>query len=433
MYKELFLLAFVSSVMMTSTVDSTSVVCDELLRIFDDKTSRKGTLGRIRNAINRACTALDLLRHGINPLDLIRGNDDEVTKRTRRTKKPVTEATTTAAATSTTIAPAADQSMIASSTVSPLELILKHPQVNIIFTNSSDGATNLRQSKVHSRDPTGALETRVAVDAPRHLLPLDFNPHDLKRPYPAVYEVRTKFVCEQQPHNPGVYADMSLGCKVFHLCAATDPYHNRTSFYCPDTLLFNQEMLRCDYPKNVNCHESYKSFQINENFNKKFDIKYVILGPQDEGISKEPIRCGQCYNYFDENFECCMCDDVSISDKDLLKDYDMVTKFEESAMSIYEYSNELGTVHFVTPDNISLTGSMTPPLLFKVPMIDPDMVTRKFSQCYKYCLVCGERFLFKNDFETHSSICNKINWSTSTKSDSTTSKSKDNFKTCHIL
>lgn len=296
MYKEIFLVAFVSCVMLSATVESTPIVCDELLRIFDDKSSRRGTLGRIRNAINRACTALDLLRHGINPLDLI--TNDE-TKKPRRGKKVTTDATTTSTAApgtssaasandvktilrdqSSTTAGSTSTSVAVTSSMSPLEVILKNPQVNIILTNHSanDLSGYYTKDSVERAPYNGQLETRVAVDSPRHLLPLDFNPHDLKRPYPAVYEVRTKFSCDKQPHNPGVYADMSLGCKVFHLCASTDPYHNRTSFYCPDSLLFNQEMLRCDYAKNVNCHESYKHFIINESFNKKFDIKYVVLG-----------------------------------------------------------------------------------------------------------------------------------------------------------
>lgn len=152
--------------------------------------------------------------------------DDPVTKRTRRTKKTTTTTppTTTTTTTQTPINP--DQFAFGSAggagglgSATPLEVILRHPQVNIIIGNHSNDIDALRTASVHSRVPTKTsnnkkFDTRVAVDAPRHLMPLDFNPHELKRPYPAVYEVKTKFACDAQPHNPGVYADMSLGCKV---------------------------------------------------------------------------------------------------------------------------------------------------------------------------------------------------------------------------
>lgn len=73
----------------------------------------------------------------------------------------------------------------------------------------------------------------------------------------------TKFACELEPFSNGIYADVHLGCRVFHICMNK----NRTSYLCPSGTLFSQKELKCDLQKDVECAASSDYYvKSNENY-----------------------------------------------------------------------------------------------------------------------------------------------------------------------
>lgn len=74
----------------------------------------------------------------------------------------------------------------------------------------------------------------------------------------------TKFSCDGLPHNPGMYADESTGCQVYHLCYQG----RRESFLCGIGTVFNQAIMNCDFWHSVDCSKSSQYYQLNADFGK---------------------------------------------------------------------------------------------------------------------------------------------------------------------
>lgn len=60
--------------------------------------------------------------------------------------------------------------------------------------------------------------------------------------------------------NTGYYADVSLGCQVYHMC---DGLGRKFSYQCPNATLFQQRMLICDHWYMVNCSKSEDDYSAN--------------------------------------------------------------------------------------------------------------------------------------------------------------------------
>lgn len=83
-------------------------------------------------------------------------------------------------------------------------------------------------------------------------------------PEPPAVVPQTSFSCEGKPYNPGMYADMEVGCTVYHMC-----FNGRKeSFLCGTGTVFNQEILSCDHPVNVDCSASPSFYVANEELGK---------------------------------------------------------------------------------------------------------------------------------------------------------------------
>lgn len=83
--------------------------------------------------------------------------------------------------------------------------------------------------------------------------------------YPAYTTIpNTQFSCEQVPFDPGMYADESTGCQVYHLCYQG----RRESFLCGVGTIFNQAILNCDFWYSVDCSKSSQYYQLNADFGK---------------------------------------------------------------------------------------------------------------------------------------------------------------------
>jgi hypothetical protein len=90
------------------------------------------------------------------------------------------------------------------------------------------------------------------------------NTLDPSVPEPPSQIPETSFSCEGKPYDPGMYADEETGCRVFHMC-----YMGRKdSYICGTGTVFNQEILSCDYPDNVDCAASASFYAANTEFGK---------------------------------------------------------------------------------------------------------------------------------------------------------------------
>lgn len=81
------------------------------------------------------------------------------------------------------------------------------------------------------------------------------------------------FSCEGRIY--GYYADVSNGCKIFHVCVPVLNEQGEStqpslifSFFCNNGTIFNQEALVCDYADSVDCTTAENYYSINEEFGK---------------------------------------------------------------------------------------------------------------------------------------------------------------------
>ncbi|KAF2353736.1 Chitin binding domain [Trinorchestia longiramus] len=86
-------------------------------------------------------------------------------------------------------------------------------------------------------------------------------PGEAGRDYPILSQVPdTDFQCEAQQH-PGLYADTSAQCQVFHICQESGRHD---SFLCPNGTVFNQQYFVCDWWYNFSCDSAASFFGLNE-------------------------------------------------------------------------------------------------------------------------------------------------------------------------
>ncbi|XP_049807132.1 uncharacterized protein LOC126249521 isoform X2 [Schistocerca nitens] len=86
----------------------------------------------------------------------------------------------------------------------------------------------------------------------------------------------TSFYCGDQKHFPGLYADEDLGCMVFHVCAFTDDGLIMKSFLCPESTLFDQNILKCNWWFYVDCRASSKLYDSNIPISKSYQLMKAL-------------------------------------------------------------------------------------------------------------------------------------------------------------
>lgn len=117
------------------------------------------------------------------------------------------------------------------------------------FKNSFVKETSSSQQQSTDAEPTiyGAVEGVPGVDFPGFTtIP------------------NTQFSCEGRPFEPGMYADESTGCQVYHLCYSG----RRESFLCGIGTVFNQAIMNCDFWHSVDCSKSSEFYHLNSEFGK---------------------------------------------------------------------------------------------------------------------------------------------------------------------
>lgn len=125
---------------------------------------------------------------------------------------------------------------------------------------------NLDSNTVADTDhvPSFAAKMFVVREAPEEFHPPGYEAPKTSPQIEQRVEVpRTKFFCEEQKYLPGIYADIQLGCKVFHLCLPAAMGNSMTSFMCPNMTLFDQSIMQCNYWYHVNCEGSETHYDAN--------------------------------------------------------------------------------------------------------------------------------------------------------------------------
>ncbi|XP_062716030.1 uncharacterized protein LOC109425466 isoform X2 [Aedes albopictus] len=108
----------------------------------------------------------------------------------------------------------------------------------------------------------------------------------------------TTFNCGEQKHFPGLYGDEDLGCMVFHVCALTDDGLIMKSFLCPESTLFDQTILKCNWWFYVDCKNSKGLYDSNLPVSKSYQLMKALSffssnykNPQNvDGVDVEALK-----------------------------------------------------------------------------------------------------------------------------------------------
>ncbi|XP_028899560.2 uncharacterized protein LOC105217791 isoform X2 [Zeugodacus cucurbitae] len=119
-----------------------------------------------------------------------------------------------------------------------------------------------------------AFESKMSkvMNAPREYYPVGYDKNFDDNFKSKVDLPPTSFSCGKQKHFPGLYADTDLGCMVFHVCALTDDGLVRKSFLCPESTLFDQTILKCNWWFYVDCSASKSVYDSNIPISKSYQL-----------------------------------------------------------------------------------------------------------------------------------------------------------------
>jgi len=114
------------------------------------------------------------------------------------------------------------------------------------------------------------------MNAPREYYPVGYDKNFDDNFASRVELPETSFYCGDQKHFPGLYADEDLGCMVFHVCALTDEGLIMKSFLCPESTLFDQTILKCNWWFYVDCKNSKKLYDSNIPISKSYQLMKAL-------------------------------------------------------------------------------------------------------------------------------------------------------------
>ncbi|CAH0677471.1 unnamed protein product [Spodoptera exigua] len=157
-------------------------------------------------------------------------------------------------------------------------------------TTSSTTSTTTEQPFVFQQEPEPEILTAAIPQKPPKRTPISGKVMNAPREYyPVGYEKNfddhfqskvdlpeTNFHCGDQKYFPGLYGDESLGCMVFHVCALTDDGLVMKSFLCPESTLFDQTILKCNWWFYVDCKNTKKLYDTNIPVSKSYQLMKAL-------------------------------------------------------------------------------------------------------------------------------------------------------------
>ncbi|KAG6795350.1 hypothetical protein HZU73_09342 [Apis mellifera caucasica] len=138
---------------------------------------------------------------------------------------------------------------------------------------STTSTTTTTMSPHKNKYNSGA--TKV-MNAPREYYPMGYDKNFDDNFASRVDLPDTSFYCGDQKHFPGLYADEDLGCMVFHVCALTDDGLIMKSFLCPESTLFDQTILKCNWWFYVDCKASRSLYDSNIPISKSYQLMKAL-------------------------------------------------------------------------------------------------------------------------------------------------------------
>ncbi|XP_011707842.1 PREDICTED: transcription activator MSS11-like isoform X2 [Wasmannia auropunctata] len=138
---------------------------------------------------------------------------------------------------------------------------------------STSTTTTSTLSPVKTKYNSGV--TKV-MNAPREYYPVGYDKNFDDNFASRVDLPDTSFYCGDQKHFPGLYADEDLGCMVFHVCALTDDGLIMKSFLCPESTLFDQTILKCNWWFYVDCKSSKNLYDSNIPISKSYQLMKAL-------------------------------------------------------------------------------------------------------------------------------------------------------------
>ncbi|XP_050681502.1 uncharacterized protein LOC126976923 isoform X2 [Leptidea sinapis] len=122
------------------------------------------------------------------------------------------------------------------------------------------------------RNPTSGK----VMNAPREYYPVGYEKNFDDHFQSKVDLPETNFHCGDQKYFPGLYGDENLGCMVFHVCALTDDGLVMKSFLCPESTLFDQTILKCNWWFYVDCKNTAKLYDTNIPVSKSYQLMKAL-------------------------------------------------------------------------------------------------------------------------------------------------------------
>ncbi|XP_069687316.1 probable serine/threonine-protein kinase dyrk2 isoform X2 [Periplaneta americana] len=153
--------------------------------------------------------------------------------------------------------------------------LLQQQQAASTSTSTTTTTTTKRPSASPIKKYPLAAPSKV-MNAPKEYYPVGYDKNFDDNFVSRVELPDTTFYCGNQKHFPGLYADEDLGCMVFHVCAFTDDGLIMKSFLCPESTLFDQTILKCNWWFYVDCKASKKLYDSNIPISKSYQLMKAL-------------------------------------------------------------------------------------------------------------------------------------------------------------
>lgn len=88
---------------------------------------------------------------------------------------------------------------------------------------------------------------------------------------PRMTDIPTDVAFSCEGRLPGYYADVAYDCQLYHMC----DIQGRSSYLCPNSTVFNQEIFTCDWWFNVDCSAAPNFYYLNEEIYKEPEEEVV--------------------------------------------------------------------------------------------------------------------------------------------------------------
>ncbi|XP_076245002.1 mind the gap isoform X2 [Calliopsis andreniformis] len=160
-------------------------------------------------------------------------------------------------------------------TLEALEAAILLRQQQLLRKQQGPTSTSTTTTTVSPKTKYNPGATKV-MNAPREYYPVGYDKNFDDNFASRVDLPDTSFYCGDQKHFPGLYADEDLGCMVFHVCALTDDGLIMKSFLCPESTLFDQTILKCNWWFYVDCKSSKSLYDSNIPISKSYQLMKAL-------------------------------------------------------------------------------------------------------------------------------------------------------------